>query len=189
MKKILLLAITTLLFFTGCSPSARLTDDLYVTKIYAEEGQFDQLLFDNAYGSLYEDGAGSNITITTANIFYRWTTSTVGISNLTTPSSTWDKITINAGGGGVYRLSVHLSASSDNNDGLLHLAAFNNGTKLSNVSCEGYILNAAQELSIGITGLVEMVAGDEIDLRVSGSHDGEVITVKHAGISLQRISR
>ena len=142
----------------------------------------------SAYANLYEDGAGSNITIATAGTYYKWVTSTAGLYLLNTLSTANDNITVDTGGGGVYSVSFHASVATDHNLRLAHWAVFVDGVKQPQISSEAYTTSAAQQLLISTTGLVTLASGQVVDLRVSGDHDGEVVTVYHAGISMNRVA-
>ena len=156
---------------------------------YTDGGTVRQTLVPDAYGNLYEESAGSNITVTTAATYYKWATSTAGVYHLTTLSAANDNITVDSGGDGDYEVSFHVSFSSDNGGRLDKWAVFVDGVKQSPISAATYVVTADQVTTMSATGLITLAAGQVVDLRVTSDADGDVITVTNAGLTVSRIAR
>lgn len=145
----------------------------------------------SVYGSLYEDNeTGSAVTVTTAGTYYGWVTATADGFNMMTldvGSATADKMTVDAGGNGVFLVQFSISFYNTNNNVLTHFAVFKNGTRTANIIAEAEPTNANAEQNISASGIISLAVGDYIDLRVTADNNGEVITIKHCSLTATRI--
>ena len=139
-----------------------------------------------AYGELYEDNGSTAITVTTAGTYYQWASSTVGEYALVTPSATTDDITIDAGGDGIYQVSIQVSFTGENN-AIVSWAAFKNGSRLPNITCSRKLGTGTDIGVVSMTGLVDLAEGDTIDLRVTSDNDADTVTPKYANLLLHRL--
>lgn len=154
-------------------------------------GAVRQELTQTAYGSLYENGAGTVITMTTAGIWYQWITSTVGGQSLLVTesgSAGTNNLTIAAGGDGVYFIAANVITAGANNI-QTHWAVCKGGAPLFNVQIERFLTGATVRNSAATTGIVRLIAGDVVDLRVSGAANGDATTQYHVGLNIYRIGR
>lgn len=139
-----------------------------------------------AFGQLWEDSAGTVINLATAGVYYQWVSSTVGLSLLTVPSSATDNITVGVGGAGTYAVCISTSYSGSANTSF-HWAAFLDGNEQSNVSNERAIGTGADLGNSASCGLLSLVAGSVVDLRVSANANSKSATVKHASLVVHRV--
>ena len=160
---------------------------------YTDGGSIRQTLVPDAYGQLYEDSAGSTITVVSAGTYYQWSTSTAGDYHLNTLSTANDNITVDSGGDGEYRISYSVSYSASANDtvhwAIYHTPSGGAATKLANISSETYISNTNVIMCCSSVGLKSLGAGDTIDLRVTSTTNGTTITVNHVSITMERVAR
>lgn len=141
-----------------------------------------------AYGALYEDAGVTGITVTTAGTYYQWTSSTVSLSTLTTPSSATDNITIGTNGEGVYLISARVSASSTAPPSNVKMAVFVNGTRQAHITGTTEI-NVTGNEDIAVSGLVLLAVGDVIDVRFTADQNGDVVTPETISIIATRLRR
>jgi len=138
-----------------------------------------------AYGELYENGGTTAITITTAGTYYQWQTATTGLSQLTTPSATTDDITVDTGGDGVYKISASVSFMGTNG-AIQQYTIFLNGNP-THITAKNKIQGAIVSQDLSMTGLLNLVATDVIDLRVTSDGNGDTSTPEEVGLVINRI--
>lgn len=139
-----------------------------------------------AFGQLWEDGAGSVINLATAGVYYQWVSSTAGLSLLTVPSAGADNITVSLGGDGTYNVCISTSYNGSVNTEF-HWATFLDGNKQSNVSNKRKIGAAADLGNTASCGLLSLVAGSVLDLRVTADVNTKSVTVNHASLVVHRV--
>jgi hypothetical protein len=142
-----------------------------------------------AYGQLYEDSAGSTITVTTAGTYYGWVTATdAGINSKVsfTNNATADRLTIGTGGDGVYRVTFSVCYTATNND-VCHWTIHKNNVAQSAINSETKVNLLADILHAGSTGLLSLVATDFVDLRLTSATNGTVATVNHCSLTIDRV--
>jgi len=141
------------------------------------------------YAEIYESGAGSVITVTTAGTWYQWTTTNAGDeagAPLADASATSDDITIGASGAGTYLVTAQASlsgAASALVEGIVTI----NGTPDNSLRCAHKLDASGNTASVSISGLVTLAAADTVDLRFTSSTNGDTVTVYHANLSVQRV--
>lgn len=209
MKKILVGIIIVLplliLGLTGCSPND-LSSSFYAPNLYPNanntgnvggntsqwrSGYFQNLYADGApvlppaYGQLYTENVSSSLTVVTAMTWYVYTFNNIGLNSLTTLNT--NSITINSAG--TYLVSEQASSSSNSGVSRIdHWHVFINGNNSSMIS-------GAQKLALNQTGVVSssgiirLKVGDVIDLRVTSTTNGDVITTDHASLVVTRIGQ
>ena len=170
--------------------------DLFVT----DNIPVRQEVVQSAYGDMYENGAGTVITLTTANSWYGWQTATNNVNQLlsflnntavTVPNiTTVDQKSILSGGAGVYTVTVSgdvvLSATAQ----LFTCAVFKNNVIQPNLQCKMNQNNAANYATISISGLVTgVVTGDVFDVRFTAATNTRTVTVYNLSLVLTRNGR
>ncbi len=138
------------------------------------------------YGSIYLDSpSGVPVTVTTAGVFYPITTATVGgISQLVT-ESTGGTLTVDVGGGGIYKVEQSTTCSGPNN-AIIMVVPFKNGVEISAAEIDRKLPGTGDASAAASQALVTLNDGDVVDLRITSSSDGDVINVKHMSLTLTR---
>ncbi len=141
------------------------------------------------YANLYEDSAGTGITLTDLGVYYRWVSSTVGESSgvdYAVASAATDNITIGVSGGGIYYLSLASSFRGSNNSNI-HGAVFLGGVRQDGFEFHRK-MGGADVGSASANGLLTLASTNVIDLRFSSDTDNTTVTVEHVNLTLVRIS-
>lgn len=148
----------------------------------SNSGNTDNL---STFAQLYEDTpAGTVLTLTTHDVFYQWTTATVGESRNMTPSAASDNITVLAPGTYLVMASIsYLGAINAN----YHFSLFKSGTEVGFAEGETAVGATATTQNVAFHGIVTAVAGDTLDLRASSSVDTKTATIYHVQFCVQRI--
>ncbi len=164
------------------------------TVLKAESGVVDisgYVSQDVCHGEIYEDGAGSVITITTAGTFYPWVTSTVGSESgngFVDCDATTDDCTIeSATCAGLYRASGSMSFSGTNGADV-HCALFVDDVKQDNVSLQRTLGVAATIGSASANGLLNLANGEVVDFQCTSDDNGDTVTVYHANMTLVKVN-
>lgn len=148
-----------------------------------------------AYGELYEvNETGSSVTITTggspSGTFYPWTTSTAGLvdpSGNVTADTANDRLVVGSSGSGVYRVAASVSFNATQ-EREYQLAVHLNGTRVDKLRTDIWFKTEGNDTGGGISGLVQLAAGDYLDLRFSASLSASTITLKHVNLSAVRVA-
>jgi len=144
--------------------------------------------YQSVYGVLYEDSAGTDITLTTANDFYQWVSSTEGLSSgvaFVVPSTANDNIAIGASGEGVYLVCISSSFAGSNNSNI-HGVVFKNGVRQGNIEFHRKL--GGTDVGDGAAfGLIALSSGDTIDIRFSSDTSSTTLTVQHVQLVIVRI--
>lgn len=140
-----------------------------------------------AFAGLYEDSAGTAITITTGGTYYQWVSSTVNTNSRgVIASAATDNLTIEAGAAGVYMVSFSLGYTSSAASEKMHVHVFKNTAQVDNIGAES-TLAAKTEGTVSGSGLMTLAAGDVLDLRVTAVSNGTIITVVHANLYVVKV--
>lgn len=146
-------------------------------------------ILSNVYGNLYEDSAGTDITLTDADTFYQWVSSTVGLTSgvgYVVGDAGDDDLTIGVSGGGVYMVLISASFSGSNNSAI-HGAVFLNGSEVDSIQFHRK-LGGADLGSASANGLLSLSSGDIVDLRFASDTGPTTVTVEHVQLTIVRIS-
>lgn len=138
-----------------------------------------------AYGQIYEQGAGTEIAITTGGTFVKWVSSTAGESNLVTLSTDDDTITIDAGSAGMYLVAFQASFVGNAAE-IYHWAVHVGGVLQDTVSSERKVGATDMGSQSGI-GLIALSDADVVDLRVTSTTNSKTATVYHVTLTLTRV--
>lgn len=146
------------------------------------------------YAELYENSdAGDAITITTAGTFYKWTGGTKGTcadSFITTSAGgSNNNFTLKNGADGIYAVLFSVSFTGGKTTSTYHWSIFQNGTQVTklqtqtkNPSATNTTKNDSNE------GILKLVAGDVVDLRVTSDASSDSVTVYHANLMIRMIT-
>ncbi len=169
-----------LLLLTSCAPGD-LTTPFYAPVIFVGNNQITS----PAYGQLYTDDTPSTVTVIVAGDYYLYKPMSLGMVHLTTLNAINGTITINTSG--VYQVSISTSSVSNGVlERTVHWAAFLNGTKIPEV-CGQATARFGTESVVSTLGLVALALGNVVDLRVTSATAGDVITVDHASLVVNRV--
>ncbi len=142
-----------------------------------------------SYGSLYENGAGTGITVTTAGTYYQWVSTTVGEeagAGYVVGSTSSDDLTVGANGAGKYRVTFTVSLSAPT-DALVKGALHKNGS-LTVARAQTKLDNGTDIIDMTGGGIVTLASTDTIDLRFTSDNNGDVVTVYNVSVIIQRIA-
>lgn len=145
-----------------------------------------------SYGQLYEDGAGSTITVTTAGTFYGWTTASAGLTAgagfvvADTSNATADRLTVGSSGAGTYLVTFSVSYSGTANR-TAHWTIFKDGVAQGNVSFERKLGTGGDVGSGSCQGMLALVSGNYLDARVTSDNNGDLVVVNHASLTINRV--
>lgn len=151
-----------------------------------------QLLHKGVYAGIYENGAGSTITVTTAGTYYGWTTATAGsvvgapFMTADTTQATGDRLVCGASGAGVYKVNLACSFSGSNN-AVIECAVHKNGAELTNVEFKRKLNSTGDIGSASACGLVTLAANDYLDVRFTSGTNGDSVTVRVVNLVAVRI--
>lgn len=148
-----------------------------------------------AYGELYEvNETGSVVTITTGGIqsgtFYPWATTAAGLvdpSGNVTADTANDRLVVGSSGAGVYRVAASVSFNATQ-EREYQLAVHLNGTRVDKLRVDLWFKTEGNDTAGAFSGLVQLVAGDYLDLRFSASLSASSITLKHVNLSAVRVA-
>ncbi len=141
-----------------------------------------------AWGGLYDNPNNINtITIATAGTF-------VGISGLsalptsfttTLQASTGDRITISTNGNGVYS-GVFSMSFSGTSSSVVKGALYKNGVIQDQCGFRRKLGTPGDSGTIVMNALIELVAGDTLDCRLTSNGNGDVINISHLNFNIIR---
>ncbi len=140
----------------------------------------------SAYGSMYENGTGSTIAITTAGTYYGWTTAVDGGSNncTFTGNGTADRITFNTAG--IFRVDGTVSFSGSSNSTVVG-TIFKNGVA-TNIEFTRKLGTGGDTGTASLGSLpLSIAVNDYIDLRFTADDNGDAISIKNAQIMASKI--
>ncbi len=141
----------------------------------------------DAYASLFEHNeTGSPIPCPVAGIFNQWRTAGVGLAgpdDLMVPDAGTDELRVESAGAGVYLVVVSLTFMANRNNVVVEGAVFKNGGVLQNVRFRQRLGNMFDETSVDAGGIVELIATDTLDLRVSTDRDNTDVIVLECSLS------
>jgi len=148
----------------------------------------------NSYGEMYfhNTDTPSVITATDAGTFYGFVdavTGEVAGTGLVTfdGNGTADRLTIGAGGAGIYRINIVISYSGSNSQAV-EGALFHNDAEIDKVSFERGLGTSPPVGSASCCGIVSLSASDYIDFRMKSNDAGGTISISHYNFSMTRIS-
>jgi len=149
---------------------------------------------DIAYGRLVgANESGDTLVVSTADIWhtYSYTNSTAGTngSKNMTYDDTYDKLTINAGYDGMYMIVTTVSVSLDSADRTFHLAMTKNGSVGSFAAQESRVKFATTVFSVTMTNIAMLEEDDYIQVAMTSSNNGDVITVYHVNCAVFLITK
>ena len=178
MRKLKVLGLTLLLLLTSCGVGD-VTEPIYVPSLYIDNNQ----TVGPAYGQLWTENVSTSLTITVANHFYRYTFNNTGLSHLA--NLTTSNITV--GANGTYLVSMSASSySSSATPRETHWHVFKNNIELDEVTAAA-TRNLGLQGTTSSSGIVALIVGDVIDLRVTSMDAGNIITTDHASLVITRI--
>ena len=143
------------------------------------------------YGEMYQeyDQTGINYSIQTP-AYIGWTSATQG--NVTgtgyctfQDNPTADRLVIETEGGGVYKVNVNIIFSASSQTTSVTFAVFKNGAEVGDLVAGAFAKTKNEEFSSVITGLIDLVNGDYIDLRMKSSW--VTLTIHLVNFSIDRI--
>lgn len=147
----------------------------------------------DAYASLFEHNeAGSPIPCPVAGIFNQWQTSGVGLAgpdDLMVPDAGADQLRVELAGAGVYLVVVSLTFMANRNNVVVDGAVFKNGGVLQNVRFSQKLGSMFDQTSVDAGGIVELIATDTLDLRVSTDRDNTDVLVLECSLSALVVTR
>jgi hypothetical protein len=139
----------------------------------------------SSVGELTIASAGTPLTLTLQNTFYKITGWTVGTFNSgTSPSSTNSNIVINSAG--IYQTLASISFSFGGNAHIYNFSFFINGVQVPGHQSASQVSNANNVYSnVTLTGVVQMNVGDVVDLRARCTNAaGSTITIQETNMNL-----
>ena len=189
MKKVVSILLIGLLALTGCTVSDEWQESLYLNDgLYLDGNQMSP----PSYGALYEvSEAGTNIDMPDADTFYRWVSTTAGLTagkDYVIASADSDTLTIGVKGAGVYTVAVAYSFSGTVNT-LFEGAVFVNGVRQQNLEFNRFIGAGGDQGFAGIMGFVELNRGDVLDYRIMSDTMSATATTRHATLVINRVGR
>lgn len=139
---------------------------------------------DVVYGELYGYNNSSTLSIPTGTIFTKASPFTnAGLSKGITCSADTDNFTIQKDG--FYKLNASFSSIIGTNNVTLYTSVFVNGVQATNIIGSRFVINANFMTPLSITGLLNLKAGDVVDVRVK--HDNAsavVITTSNCNMNI-----
>lgn len=163
-------------------------DDLIINS--NDVGTGAVLLNSLPYGEIYMDNNTTNTVLAAQDTYYQVTTfNNNGISHRATPDHTNDHITIAVSG--AYKVDLAISAQAARAHTYYFEVHKNNGaTGFSNLEAERQTGVANKPGSVALTGMIDLTAGDTVELwvkRTTGGAVSQSILVTHANMNLFRI--
>ncbi len=143
------------------------------------------------YGEMYEPDYSTSTSYSLSATYTGWTSATEG--NVTgagyctySDNITADRLTIETDGAGVYKINVNVYFEYNKNNTTLAFTVFKNGTEVNDLTT-AVITNATGDERAGvITGLIDLVDGDYLDLRFKSNING-TLQVFLVNFSINRI--
>lgn len=134
----------------------------------------------NAYGKLEENNvSGTAITITDADTYYPWVTSSVGESRNMSLSAATDNITIVTSG--AYLVIVDISFTGSNSTDFLW-AVHRNDSAVAGLSVQRDMSTASKIGSATRSGIISLDAGDTLNVEVSSTAGTKSVTVHYVSL-------
>jgi hypothetical protein len=149
-------------------------------------------LMEESYGELYEDAAGGGTAISTGVTYVGWVSATegeiagAGLMTSDVASATADSLIIGTRGGGKYWVTLDISFSGSGNetfDGCVHLNGSPTHIRFRRKLGTGGDVGAA-----AVTGILTLVSGDYIDVRVKSLLAAKTMTPDHVGLVAARVA-
>lgn len=169
-------------------PDAEVFDELGMTKEDIDT-RLSLLEADrNVFANLYEDSAGTAISLVTSGTYYQWVSSTRGEESGSPKIHTNisdDNIVIGKEGSGFYYVDISASFSGSNNSGI-HGTVFVNNVKVSQVEFHRKLSGNDLGNACG-SGILRLVPGSIIDLRFSSDTNATTLTVEHVHLTVFRL--
>lgn len=142
-------------------------------------------LYNSAHGSMYQYELGTTITISASDTYYPITSMSVGKLYGFTFAS--DTLTVDAGADGRYLASIEASYSDGGNTNF-EIALSVNGTIDQHTAAHASTTGSLNTSASG-TGIVDLVAGDAIQLEINNHTNTNNAVIEHASISLVKIGQ
>ena len=147
-----------------------------------------------SYGEVYAfNETGDVLTLTVQNTQYRWIVGTAGVlagAGLVTwddtAAPTGKRLTIGAGGGGVYLITATFAGNLQKHADL-SMDVFKNASAAQNITCDFHVAEDGAYVAGTASGLLELVADDTVTMWFSASIGTNAFTVKHANVTLLRV--
>lgn len=179
MKKLISIIIIVLsLFISGCS-NGEWTDPFYLKNLYLNNNEVTS----PAYGQLWTENVTTNITLAVANQFYLYTFNVTGLKHLT--NLTTKNITITSNGTYLVEMSVS-SWSNSASPAETHWHVFVNGIPAEEIAAAA-TRNLKMQGSTAASGVLYLINGDVVDLRVMSINAGDIVSIDHASLVITRI--
>lgn len=142
-------------------------------------------LFTPAYGELYDNVGTSTIT-TNGTTYVKWAGSTVGNTKGVTGDITNDNLTIDAGQGGVYKISYSVTFNANTADAY-YWSVNVAGSGIGKMRMISNVVTTGASYTINGVGIVTLAATNTIDLGCF-STNGRIVTVTYANLNVVKIS-
>lgn len=144
----------------------------------------------NVFANLFEESAGTDISLVTAGVFYPWVSSErgeeTGAPEIHTNISD-SNIVVGQEGGGFYYINISTSFSGSNNSGI-HGAIFLDGAEKGEIEFHRKL--AGSDLGNGAaSGLLRLVPGNILSLRFSSNTNTTTLTVEHVHLTAFRLRK
>lgn len=152
-----------------------------ITTRLADDSADTYLLQSGIYGSLYETGGSTAITITTAGTYYQWVNSTAGACTNMTCATATDDITATIAG--KYRVTAVSSFVSGTNNEIITGRIFNEGSGQTQCTGAKKLATAANMNDISISCIVTMAVNDSLTLMFTSTSSSTSVTPSEVNIS------
>ena len=167
--------------------------NIVATNVQTAIEELDTEKASSSYGVLFENGAGSAITVTTAGTFYGWVSATVGrysgapLVTYDIGSATADNLIIGTSGIGDYLVTLVCGYTNSGDNRTVTGAVFKNGTEQTNLEFKRIApLAGATEYAMA-AGILLLASSDVLDFRLTSSTNGDVVTIHTASLTISRI--
>lgn len=135
-----------------------------------------------AYGELYEDNAGgTSITITDAATYYPWVSTTAGLSRNITLSVANDNITVIHDEAFLITAQVSFAGS---NSTVYTWAIHHNDSAVTGLKVQRTIGTGTDIGSTSMSGVMDLAAGDTLNLEVLANGASKTATVYYAQLTI-----
>ena len=138
------------------------------------------------YGCIYEDSISpSTLTLTTNNIWYKWVTSTAGLSRGVTISGGSDSnMTILTTG--VYRIGFNCSVAGNKNNNNIGSWLFVDETQLNQMGGK-MTVQTDTVMSMSFESILNLTKNQVLDIRFNSSVNSTILSIYHCNFNIQRI--
>lgn len=141
--------------------------------------------FTPAFGELYDNVATSTITCD-GSTYVKWTGSTVGYTSNITGSTVSDRLTINSGHGGKYKVIVSISYEV-NTDDTYYWAVLENGSAVGKSRQRQYATTAGDPKPVTVTCILDLAATEYVELGCLSTNTN-IVTVKQVNFNITKTS-